>query len=163
MEPLLRIRNRCNNTLVVIGGVALVSMVALTCGNILLRIVWFPIRGTFELMGFLGAVVAAFALGYTQLGRGHIAVSVLVDRFSPGTRRVLEGINDLVCTLFFALVAWQIANKAVTLWRTGEVTETLRIPYYPFTAGVALGFALLSWVALTDLLQRLWGRKEGPT
>jgi TRAP-type C4-dicarboxylate transport system permease small subunit len=128
-----------------------------------LRMVWLPIRGTFELMGFFGALVTSFALGYTQMSKGHIAVNVLVDRFSESTRNWLEGINDLVCTVFFAVVAWQIADKAITLGRTGEVTETLRIPYYPFTAGVALGFALLSWVALTDLLQRIRSRREGPS
>ncbi len=163
MKSLIHIRDRCNRLLVVIGGVALLAMVALTCSNIVLRMVWLPIRGTFELMGFFGALVTSFALGYTQMGKGHIAVNVLVDRFSESTRNWLEGINDLVCTVFFAVVAWQIADKAITLGRTGEVTETLRIPYYPFTAGVALGFALLSWVALTDLLQRIQSRREGPS
>lgn len=160
MESLLRIRDRCNSLMAAVAGVFLVSMVALTCANIVLRIVWLPIRGTFELMGFFGAMVTAFALGATQVGRGHIAVSVLVDRFPPRVRGVLEGVNDLVCTLFFALVAWQVADKAATLWRTGEVTETLRFPYYPFTAGVALGFAMLAAVTLTDLIRRLRVRKE---
>ena len=57
--------------------------------------------------------------------------------------------------VFFAVVAWQIAKYAGTLWETGEVTETLQIIYYPFTYGVALGCAVLSLVFLIDLLKLL--------
>jgi len=38
-----------------------------------------------------------------------------------------------------------------TLRTSGEVTETLRIIYYPFTYGVALGCFLLSLVLLVEL------------
>jgi TRAP-type C4-dicarboxylate transport system permease small subunit len=135
-------------------------MILLTCGNIFLRIVWVPIKGTFELMGYFGAVMMAFALGYTQIRRGHIAVDVLILGFSKKTQGILNGINCFVCMIFFALAAWQIAEYATTLWRTGEVTETLRIIYYPFTYGVALGCAALSLAFLTDFLKSLL-QKEG--
>jgi hypothetical protein len=68
---------------------------------------------------------------------------------------MLSAINNGVCTLFFAVATWQIVVKATTLWQTGEVTETLRIIYYPFTYGVALGCAVLTLVFLTDLMKGL--------
>ena len=43
---------------------------------------------------------------------------------------------------------------------TGEVTETLRIIYYPFTYAVALGCFVLALVMLTDLLKSLIPKKE---
>ena len=147
-----RFCNALNRYLVVAGGVFLVAMVGLTCGNILLRLVWVPIRGTFELMGFFGAVVAAFALGYTQLRRGHIAVDVLVNTFSVRTRLLLARINSVLCAAFFAVVAWQLAEKGHVLRLTEEVTETLRVIYYPFVYGVALGFAFLALTFIRDLL-----------
>lgn len=150
-----------NRFLVVTGGVFLVAMMGLTCGNILLRLVWVPIRGTFELMGFFGAVVAAFALGYTQMRRGHIAVDILVNTFSSRTRRVLAAINNTLCALFFAVVAWQLLEKGHVLRRTDEVTETLRIIYYPFTYGVAIGFAFLALVCALALLGIPGGRRGG--
>jgi TRAP-type C4-dicarboxylate transport system permease small subunit len=159
--PALRIRDRLTAALAAVGGVFLVAMVVLTCGNILLRLLWLPISGTFELMGFFGAFTVSFALGYTQVRRGHIAVDVLVDRFPPRLRRALEGLNNLVCTAFFSLAAWQVAGKAATLHRTGELTETLRIPYHPFTYGVSAGLALLALVLLLDLAAAFSGGKEG--
>ncbi|MBD3305748.1 TRAP transporter small permease subunit, partial [candidate division KSB3 bacterium] len=86
-----------NRLLLALGGVFLIGMILLTCGNILLRATWVPIRGTFELMGFFGAVVTAFALGYTQVKRGHIAVDVLIHKLSPKTQGIIQVINNTLC------------------------------------------------------------------
>jgi TRAP-type C4-dicarboxylate transport system permease small subunit len=134
------------------AGCFLGAMVFLTCANIFLRLVWLPVQGTFELMGYFGAVLTAFALGYAQSRRGHIAVDILVLGFSRKTQKILSFINAFVCMLFFGLVAWQISQYGTTLWKTGEVTETLRIIYYPFTYCVALGCAVLALVFLTEAL-----------
>ena len=141
------------------GGFFLVAMVALTCANILLRLVWMPVKGTFELMGFFGAMVTAFALSYTQMRRGHIAVDILVNTFTKKTRKVVDIINHTVCCLFFCIAAWQIALKAATLLNTGEVTETLRIIYYPFTYGVAFGCLALSLILFQDLVRTIINKK----
>lgn len=161
MNFLDRINQTLNQALMWIAGLLLAGMVLLTCANIFLRIIWIPVRGTFELVGYSGAVLTAFALGYAQTRRGHIAVDVLVLRFSQKTQRILDIINHCICMIFFALVAWQISRYATTLWRTGELTETLQIVYYPFTYAVALGCATLSLVFLTDFLQSLIRKKEG--
>lgn len=161
MNTLDKISGFLNRILVFIGGVFLVAMVVLTCANIFSRIIWIPIRGTFELMGYFGAIVTAFALGYTQLQKGHIAVDVLINTFSNKTKRVLQVINTIICTVFFGVVAWQIGVKATTLMETGEITETLRIIYYPFTFAVAFGCLVLALVLLIDLLKALFPEKEG--
>ncbi|MBN1931844.1 MAG: TRAP transporter small permease [Desulfobacterales bacterium] len=135
-------------------------MIILTCSNIFSRWVWTPVRGTFELMGFLGAMVAALALGQTQMNRGHIAVNVLINKFSYKTRRFLTVINSTICLSFFLLAAWQIVKLAETLRKTGEVTETLRIIYYPFIYAVALGCAVVAFVFFTELLRSLFSNKE---
>jgi TRAP-type C4-dicarboxylate transport system permease small subunit len=143
------------------AGAFLLGMVLLTCANILFRIFWVPIRGTFELMGFAGAVVTAFALGYTQMKKGHISVDVVVEKFPPLLKRILVFINNIVCCAFFILAAWQVAVKANTLKLTGEVTETLRIIYYPFTYAVAFGCLILALVMLTDIIRQLLPAEGG--
>lgn len=161
MDFLDKICKYLNRALICIGGIFLIGMIILTCANIFFRLAWVPIRGTFELMGFFGAVVAAFALGYTQINRGHISVNVLVSIFPERTKRVLSVINSALCMFFFIIVTWQITKKATIIWNTGEVTETLRIIYYPFTYGVAFGCAVLSLVFLTDLIKVLFPEKGG--
>lgn len=160
MSVLDRISEFLNRVLAWIAGGFLASIVLLTCANILLRIVWKPVMGTVELVGYSGAIVTGFALGYTHIKGGHIAVDLVVQRFSKRTRRFLDGLNSIICTVFFAMVSWRIAKYATTLMKTGEVTETLRIIYYPFTYGVALGCALLSLVCLTKFLRGVLGIEE---
>ena len=161
MAVLERINQYLNRLLMIIGGVFLISMCVLTCANIVFRLTWVPVRGTYELMGFFGAIVAAFALGHTQQRKGHIAVDVLINIFPKQTKRVLGAVNSFICLLFFGVAAWQIAVKATTLMNTGEVTETLRIIYYPFTYAVALGCLVLVLALFTDLIQSLMPNREG--
>lgn len=161
MERLSKINALLNKTLVGACGAALVAMVALTCANIVLRATFLPIRGTFEIMGFLGAVVTAFALGHTQIKKGHISVDVLISTFSDTTRKNLNRVNNLACMLFFTLGAWQVSIKATTLMQTGEVTETLRFAYYPFTFGVAVGCGFLAFVLFVDLVNEMVSLKGG--
>jgi TRAP-type C4-dicarboxylate transport system permease small subunit len=161
MNLLLKINDLLNKILTFLGGVFLVGMILLTCANIVSRLVWVPIIGTFEMMGFFGAIVTAFALGYTQIKRGHIAVDVLVNTFSNKVKRTLTMINNFICCLFFLIAAWQIAVKAHNLMDTGEVTETLQVIYYPFTYAVAFGCLVLSLTLLTELIQGIIPGERG--
>ena len=155
-----RLSKFLNQVLLAIGGFFLIAMVVLTCGNIVLRSVWVPILGTFELMGFFGAVVTAFALGHTQEKKGHIAVDVLLHALAPQVRRPLMIVSYALCAVFAVLAAWQVAVKATVLLRTGEVTETLRMIYYPFTFAVALGCLVVAVVLAVDVIGLIRGGKE---
>ena len=160
MGFLEKIRIILNRVFIWVAGLCLAAMILMTCANIFLRIVWIPLKGTYELMGYFGALVTAFALGYTQMKKGHIAVDVLVTLFKPKAQKLLQAISCLICTIFFSIAGWQIFQYGTTLWRTGEVTETLRIAYYPFAYGVAGGCLLLALVMLIEFLQLLFRRQE---
>ena len=159
MVVLQKISRIVNLVFIWIAGVCMAAMILVTCGNIVSRIVWIPIKGTYELMGFFGAIVTSFVLGYTQMKKGHTAVDILANRFSERTQKILNGVNFVICMAFFAIAGWQISKYATTLWKTGEVTETLLIIYYPFTYGVALGCFLLSLVMLVEFLKVLFAEK----
>lgn len=150
MEFLDKISRRLNQTLAVIAGISLAAMIVLTVGNIWSRILWAPIKGTVELIGFFGAIAAAFTLGFSQIHNAHTAVDILVLKFSKKTQKLLQAFNALVGAAFFGVAGWQLVRWGTTLWQTGELTETLRVIYHPFVYAVAAGcFAM----ALTQLLQ----------
>jgi TRAP-type C4-dicarboxylate transport system permease small subunit len=153
MVVLEKISNVLNQVLLWIAGLFLVAMIAITGANIVLSQFGLPIRGTFELMGYFGAVVTALALGYTQVKRGHIAVDIVVLRFSERIQTALHGVNHFICAVFFVMVSWQVFKYATTLRETGEVTETLQIIYYPFTYAVALGCLILAFTFLVEFLK----------
>ncbi|PKN28597.1 MAG: TRAP transporter small permease [Deltaproteobacteria bacterium HGW-Deltaproteobacteria-21] len=160
MEVLERITKILNHILLWIAGLFLVAMVALTCADIICRFAWVPILGSVELVALFGSIVTAFALGYTQMRKGHTSVDVLIVMFPERVKRILNVINNLVCMSFFAMVGWRITIWSTTLRETGELTETLRIIYYPFSYAVAFGCAVLGLVFLTDLIKSLIPTKQ---
>jgi TRAP-type C4-dicarboxylate transport system permease small subunit len=150
MEFLERLNRVLNQWLLVIGGVAVLALMALATGNVLLRIFGWPFRGAYELVSFLGAVVTAFALGYTQKRKFNIVVDILSDKFPTGVKRFLDGVGYLIGLLFFAVVAWVILQWGLQIAASGEVSETLKIVYYPFVFSVALGFGVLALTLAID-------------
>ena len=149
-----KITDIINRIFIIVAGVFLIFMIFITCGNILFRLTWLPIRGTFELMGYSGAILATFALGYTQSKKGHIAVEILIDKFPANIKKTINIINYSICSIFFFFAAWQLYEKAGVLKETGEVTETLRIIYYPFTYAAALGALFLALVLFIDIFKK---------
>jgi len=160
MDFLERISRFLNFLLLAIAGVFMVAMVLVTCSDIFLRITWVPIRGSVELVGYFSAVVTAFALGYTQMRKGHTSVDVVVNLFPVKVKRFLSMLNSLICAAFFALAAWRITIWSTTIRNLGEVSETLGLPFYFFSYGVALGCAVLSLVFLIDFLKSMMPWKE---
>lgn len=149
-----------NTILITIAGLFLVGMMALACANVVSRGLGMPIKGTFELMGLFGAVVAAFALATTQMQRQHIAVDVLIKAFPPRVRRFLGILNYLIGTALFLLAAWQTGLLGINLWRVHELSETLRIMYFPFVYSVSLGCVVIALVLMIELIKTLGGEGE---
>lgn len=62
--------------------------------------------------------------------------------------------------VFFSMIGGLLVTWATTLWKSGEVTETLQIVYYPFTYGVAFSCFVLALVFFVDLLKSFAGKEE---
>ncbi len=139
----------------VIAGVALVAMMVLVSGNVIARAVWEPIMGTYEVTAFLAAMTISFALAHCAMNKGHIALTLFVDRLPRRVRAFLDVIVSVLGALLFLIMAWQVAKYAVHMKGTGEVSLTMEIPFYPFIFGVAFGLLMLALVSLVDLLKSL--------
>jgi TRAP-type C4-dicarboxylate transport system permease small subunit len=156
-----KISHVLNKLLMIIGAVAVLFLMSLATANVVLRIFGAPYRGTYELVGYSGAIVIAFALGYTQQRKDHIVVDILSQSFPKKLNRILDGLNYSVTMTFFAIVAWQVSVWGMKVLRAGEVMETLKAIYYPFIFAVAIGFAVLSLALLVDFLKILFGEEQG--
>jgi TRAP-type C4-dicarboxylate transport system permease small subunit len=142
--------SRALNTL---AGGAIVAMMLLTCADVVLRLLRQPIPGTYEMVGFLGTVVAAFALAYTSLEKGHIAVEILVERLPHRVQTVIEAATALIGAALFWLLCWQSGLYAAELRHSGEVSVTLTMPIYPFIYGIAVGSGLLGLLLTVESLR----------
>jgi TRAP-type C4-dicarboxylate transport system permease small subunit len=162
MQLLEKIRNFLDKVFLVLGGVAVLALMTLATGNVCGRIFGMPYAGAYELVAFLGAVVTAFALGYTQRKKSHIVVDILTETFRPGVKKLLDGISYFIGMVFFALISWVIFKWGIMIAGSGEVSETLKIAYYPFIYSVAAGFAFLCLTLLLDFLHAVL-KKGGNT
>jgi TRAP-type C4-dicarboxylate transport system permease small subunit len=162
MNTLERINIFLNKILMVLGSVAVLLLMSVATVNAFLRI---PLiksswRGAYESVGFLGALVIAFALGYTQKRKNHIVVDILTEKFPKKVNRVLDGINYFITMIFFAIISWQVFIWGMKISKSGEVSETLKIAFHPIIYCVAFGFAVFSLTLLVDFLKNL-KKKEG--
>jgi len=142
-----------------LAGLFLVSMMALACANMVLRTVWVPVQGTYELMGFMGAVVAAFSLAFAQRMKAHIAVGILLARFPATVRRLADAATSAVSCGFFILAGMETCKWAAFLVKTGEISETLGIIYHPFVFAASAGCLALAFVLAVDTLKTLTAEK----
>ncbi len=152
MKHLERFNVAMNGLLMIIGGLAVLSLMTVATANVVLRIVHAPYRGAYEVVSFLGAVVIAFALGYTEKHKGNIVVDILTEKFPKKVRGALEGFNYVISGIFFVLVSWQVYECGMKIMESGELSETLKIVYHPFVFAVSFGFAVLALTLFVDLL-----------
>jgi TRAP-type C4-dicarboxylate transport system permease small subunit len=99
-------------------------------------------------------------LGYTQKRKENIAVDIVVNHLPKPLRLVASVINDIACATFSVLAAWQITKIGLGQIKSGEVTETLRIAFYPFIFVTAVGFAALAFVFIIDLLKNFVNKDQ---
>lgn len=143
-----------------IAGWCLLGMTFLTCADVVLRIFRMPILGTFEIVGFLGAAVAAFAMAHTTVRRGHVAVEVLVMRFPPGLQKVVYLITHLMSIFLFLLLAYESIRFGNDLRVTNEVSLTLQIPFFPILYGIAFSSFVVCLVLAVDFLMVASGKAD---
>ncbi|MBN2232090.1 MAG: TRAP transporter small permease [Deltaproteobacteria bacterium] len=151
MISMQKLTTRINRLAIWISGSALILMMALGFGNVVSRIFWRPIVGSFEIIGFLGAVSISLALGFTQIRKNHVAVDIFTDKYTRTWRRLTATVSYLITAPFFLIATRQVFIWGVTVFRSGEMSETLLLPYYPFIFTVAFGLGFLTLILFHDL------------
>jgi len=162
MNYLEKINDFLNKILMVVGSIAVLLLMSIATVNAFMRLPFLKTtwRGAYETVGFLGAIVIAFALGYTQKRKDHIVVDILTEKFPKRVNRILDGINYFITMIFFAMVSWQVFVWGMKISKSGEVSETLKIMFHPFVYSVSLGFAVFSLTLILDFLKNLKSKES---
>ena len=136
-----------------VAALAIMSMMCLTCADIVLRLFGRPIPGTYEIVGFLGSFAISFSLAYTSMEKGHIAVDIFFQRFPFRIQYILEGVVETLNLFIFSIATWQCAVYGFEMKKHQDVSLTIGIPVYPVVLGISLGCALLCLVLLFNLIK----------
>jgi TRAP-type C4-dicarboxylate transport system permease small subunit len=142
-----------------VASVILFSMMLLTITDVFLRKVFSrSILGTVELTEFMMVVLVFFALAHTEVSNGHVRVDLIMSRFGERAQTLVDMITQFVCFLLFGLVTWSALVYSARMKASGEVSQDLWLPIYPFVYIVAVGCALLTLTLLIKFLMALIGR-----
>ena len=153
MQLFLDMTKKCSKVLFSIGGGILVLVVFLVVADVILRYLRMTIAGTYELVSYAGALVAGLAIAQTSIEGGHVSVDTIPEAMSSQRRDVLRIFTKLIGMGMFALLTWSFFLKGYVLYKTGEVSLTLNVPYYPLAYGLSVCCLVEFFVLLSDIFK----------
>jgi TRAP-type C4-dicarboxylate transport system permease small subunit len=149
-----------SSALAAVAGAALTCLMLLTIADVVLRLLGRPIVGTYELVALGGAVAVGLSLPLTSWVRGHIYVDSFVARLPRVPRAVLAIATRLLVLALFFLLGWNLIKYALDLRSAGEVTPTLRVPFFPVILGVGASCLVECLVMVADIVKILRNQDE---
>jgi TRAP-type C4-dicarboxylate transport system permease small subunit len=166
IDTLLRIVHKASLSAQVIAGLTLAFMMLVTLSDVILRAFGKPILGAYEIISFSGGIVIGLAIPYTSWMKGHIYVDVLVDRRPRrkgdpiGWKDIVNIITRCVGIALFFFIGWSFFGYAGSLYASKEVSQTLRIPFYPVAYGLGVSCYIQSLLLGCDILKIVGGENE---
>ena len=79
----------------------------------------------------------------------------LLDKLSKKDKNVMNTFTRLLCLTLFAFIGDNLFNVGARFHASGEVSPTIKIPFYPVTYGVAVCCLLECCVFVFDIV-KIW-------
>ena len=149
-----------NKVLTVIGGTALTIMMLLTVSDVILRAFGHPILGAYELVALLLAIVIGFTIPKVSLDKGHVIMEFLLEKLSSNGKAIMITFTRLLCIGLFAIVSYNLFLIAKEFNLSGEVSSTLKIPFYPIAYCVGVCCFIECLVLVSDIVMVWRARHE---
>ncbi len=140
-----------------VGGCTLAAMMLITLADIILRRFGHPVPGTFEIISFLGGIVAGFAIPSASLAKSHVFVDFVLNRMSPAHKSMLKATTRIMAVFVFGILTYFLISMAANLHARGEVTMTCKLPFYPIAAGIGLACFVEVLVLITEVFDGVKG------
>jgi len=160
MERLLQIVSTINKPLTVVAGSALAFVISVTVADVIMRFFGSPITGTYELVCFSGGILFCFSIPLTSWANSQIQVEFLVMKFPPGSRKILKVVTKCLGIVLFLLITWNVVLLGHDLREADQVTQVLRLPFYPVAYAMAICGILQCFVLLCDIVKIIGGKNE---
>ena len=160
METIFRILQKLGKILSYIGGVALTFMMFLTVADVLLRAGGHPILGTYELVSLSLAIVIGFSIPKVSLDRGHVYMEILLDKLSKRDKAIMNTFTRLLGIILFAIIAYNLMLIGKEFHASGEVSSTLKLPFFPISYFVGICCFIECFVFLFDIVKVWRGQYE---
>jgi len=151
---------RVSKILSYIGAAALTFMMLLTVADVILRAGGRPILGTYEIVAFSLAIVIGFTIPQVSLDRGHVLMEIVLDKVSKRSKTILNTFTRLLCIILFVIIGYNLFSVGNELHTSGEVSSTLKLPFYPIAYGVGVCCFIECFVFIFDIIREWRGENE---
>jgi TRAP-type transport system small permease protein len=154
MERLLGSVLRLSKILNGIAAGALTLMICTTVIDVFLRAVGSPVVGAYEIVGLIcGPLVIGFAVPLSSWNRNHVSMDILLPRLAKGNQDALQVTTRIICILLFIFMGYNLFSVATEFRTSGEVSQTLHIPFYWVTYGVGACCFIECIVFICDIIR----------
>jgi len=160
MELMFGILRRVSKVLNIIGGTALTFMMLLTVADVIMRAGGHSILGTYELVSLLLAIVIGFTVPQVSLDRGHVYMEIVLERLSVRGKAIMNTFTRLLCIFLFFIIGYNLFMIGNEFHSSGEISSTLRIPFYPISYGVGICCFVECFVFILDIVKIWRGQYE---
>jgi TRAP-type C4-dicarboxylate transport system permease small subunit len=143
-----------------IAGISLTFLMVLTLADIILRGFDSPVVGTYELVALAGAVVVGFSMPSTSWFRQHIYLDFFIDKFNRRVKGAVNIVTRLMGIALFFIIGLNLVRYGIDLGRSGEVSLTLQIPFYPIAYGLGACCFTQCLVLVCDIIKIFGGEYE---
>jgi TRAP-type C4-dicarboxylate transport system permease small subunit len=144
----------------IIAGISLTFLMLLTVTDVILRSLRRPIVGTYELVAFAGAVVIGFSVPFTSWLRAHIYVDFFILKFPKKIKNLFNIVTRCLVIVLFILIGWNLIKYGMDLQKSGEVSLTLQMPFYPVAYGIGVCCFIQCIVLICDIIKIFGGEYE---
>src|SRR5512136_1174331 len=85
-----------------IAAIALTLMIAITVVDVFLRTIGQAVVGAYEVIGMICApLVVGFAIPLSSWNKKHVAMDIVVSRFSSAGQNIFSVVTRIICILLF--------------------------------------------------------------
>ena len=160
MKRLMAAVHKGDMVLYTIAGLVLALMIVLTLCDVILRNFGHPITGSMEIIQYGGSIVFGFSIPYATWIGAQVLVDLVTNKLSPKSRKTISAVTRVIGIIIFLFVSYNFFMYALDVKRTGELTASFKIPYYPFCFAISLSFLFQSLTIFCDLIKTLQGQKH---
>jgi len=142
-----------------LGAACLAGIAVVMLAQAAMREMGLLLRGADDIVGWLCAASAFFALGYTFRHGEHVRVGLLLEGLSAPRRHRVELAALSAALVVVGYILWAAAGFVYESWKFNEVAQGLiRIPIWIPQMSFVLGALIFFLAVLDDLVALAAGR-----
>ncbi len=118
------------------------------------------IKGSNEFAAYFMVVIVMLAIPTLRITKGHVHVSMFVDKLQPRLRAYWMGVISCIELAVFALLTYGSVLKLQSFISTGTTTDVLNMPKWPFALVCLIAFAEMTIFMILDTIRLFMDAKK---